>query len=111
MALRVRKAIATWYKWKYEAEKVLVKRTSFEWIILRPGGLSDQPGKGTADIGRTHLTSTISREDVALALLHLATVPSKAAGLGIDMAGGDHPIGPALDAFVERGVTDWLGQA
>ncbi|KAF8734887.1 NAD(P)H-binding, partial [Rhizoctonia solani] len=111
VALRVRKAIAAWYKWKYEAEKVLVKRTSFEWIILRPGGLSDNPGTGKADIGRTHLTSTISREDVATALLHLATVPSKAAGLGIDMAGGDKPIGPALDAFVEKGVTDWLGQA
>ncbi|KAF8755422.1 NAD(P)H-binding [Rhizoctonia solani] len=111
VALHVRKAIAAWYKWKYEAEKVLVKRTSFEWIILRPGGLSDNPGTGKADIGRTHLTSTISREDVATALLHLATVPSKAAGLGIDMAGGDKPIGPALDAFVEKGVTDWLGQA
>lgn len=60
MALRVRKAIAAWYKWKYEAEKVLVKRTSFEWIILRPGGLNDNPGTGKAAIGRTHLTSTIS---------------------------------------------------
>ncbi|CAE6393370.1 unnamed protein product [Rhizoctonia solani] len=110
LALRIRKAIAAWYKWKYEAEKVLVKRTSFEWIILRPGGLTDNPGTGNADIGRTHLTSTISREDVAAALFHLATVPSKAAGLGIDMVGGDKPIGPALDAFVEKGVTDWLGQ-
>ncbi|QRV81904.1 NAD(P)H-binding family protein [Ceratobasidium sp. AG-Ba] len=111
VAERIRKAIATWYKWKYEAEKVLVKRTSFEWIILRPGGLSDNPGAGTADIGRTHITSTISREDVAAALLHLASVPSKASGLGIDMAGGNNPIGPAIDAFIERGVTDWLGQA
>ncbi|CCO31069.1 UPF0659 protein [Rhizoctonia solani AG-1 IB] len=111
IALRVRKAIAAWYKWKYEAEKVLVKRTSFEWIILRPGGLTDKPGTGNADIGRTHLTSTIPREDVATALLHLATVPSKASGLGIDMAGGDNSIGPTLDAFVEKGVTDWLGQA
>ncbi|CAE6457604.1 unnamed protein product [Rhizoctonia solani] len=110
IALHVRKALAEWYKWKYEAEKVLVKRTSFEWIILRPGGLTDTPGTGKADIGRTHLTSTIPREDVATALLHLAIVPSKAAGLAIDMAGGDNSIGSALDAFVEKGVTDWLGQ-
>ncbi|KAG8706722.1 hypothetical protein FRC08_000894 [Ceratobasidium sp. 394] len=111
MAIRIRQAIASWYKWKYEAEKVLIKRTSFEWIILRPGGLDDNPATGKADIGRTHLTSTISRQDVAAALLHLASVPSKAAGLAIDMVGGDHPIGPAIDAFIERGVTDWLGIA
>ncbi|CAE6436634.1 unnamed protein product [Rhizoctonia solani] len=118
-----RKAIPAWYKWKYEAEKVLVKRKSFEWIILRPGTLNDNPGVGTADIGRANLTETISRQDVAQALLHLATVPSKASGLAIDMVpskasglaidmgGGKDPIGPAIDAFVEKGVTDWLGQA
>ncbi|CAE6410321.1 unnamed protein product [Rhizoctonia solani] len=106
-----RKAIPAWYKWKYEAEKVLIKRKSFEWIILRPGTLNDNPGVGTADIGRANLTETISRQDVAQALLHLATVPSKASGLAIDMGGGKDPIGPAIDAFVEKGVTDWLGQA
>ncbi|CAE7143706.1 unnamed protein product [Rhizoctonia solani] len=106
-----RKAIPAWYKWKYEAEKVLVKRKSFEWIILRPGTLNDKPATGTADIGRANLTETISREDVAGALLHLATVPPKASGLAIDMGGGNEPIGSAIDAFVEKGVTDWLGQA
>ncbi|KAG9103998.1 hypothetical protein FRC06_006262 [Ceratobasidium sp. 370] len=111
LAVRMRQAIAGWFKWKYEAEKVLIKRTSFEWIILRPGGLNDNPSTGKADIGRTHLTSTISRQDVAAALLHLASVPSKASGLAIDMAGGNHPIAPAIDAFIERGVTDWLGVA
>ncbi|CCO34179.1 UPF0659 protein [Rhizoctonia solani AG-1 IB] len=106
-----RQAIPAWYKWKYEAEKVLVKRKSFEWIILRPGTLNDRPATGTADIGRANLTETISREDVAQALLHLATVPSKASGLAIDMGGGKDPIAPAIDAFIERGITDWLGQA
>ncbi|CAE6502707.1 unnamed protein product [Rhizoctonia solani] len=110
-ALVHRKAIAAWYKWKYEAEKVLVKKKSFEWIILRPGTLNDQAATGTADIGRANLTQTISREDIAGALLHLATVPSKASGLAIDMGAGKEPIGPAIDAFIEKGVTDWLGQA
>lgn len=57
---RYRKAIPAWYKWKYEAEKVLVKRTSFEWIILRPGVLNDNPGTGKAAIGRTGHTESIS---------------------------------------------------
>ncbi|KAF8748176.1 NAD(P)H-binding [Rhizoctonia solani] len=105
-----RKAIPAWYKWKYEAEKVLVKRNSFEWIILRPGTLNDNPGTGTADIGERILQKPY-REDVAKALLQLATVPPKASGLAIDMGGGKESIGPAIDAFIEKGVSDWLGQA
>ncbi|KAG9124966.1 hypothetical protein FRC07_009532 [Ceratobasidium sp. 392] len=62
------------------------------------------------DVGNEDRFPDHYREDVAAALLHLASVPSKAAGLAIDMAGGDNPIAPAIDAFVERGVTDWLGQ-
>jgi hypothetical protein len=46
--------------WKYEADKNLVKRTAFDWIILRPGGLTNNPGTGTASVGRTHLGKTIS---------------------------------------------------
>jgi len=46
--------------WKYEADKNLVKRTAFDWIILRPGGLTNSPGTGTASVGRTHLGKTIS---------------------------------------------------
>ena len=59
------------------------------------------------------LTRVLSkqRQDVALALLRLATAPTKVTGLGIDMAGGGIPIGPAIDEFIEKGVTDWLGQA
>jgi hypothetical protein len=46
--------------WKYEADKNLVKRTAFNWIILRPGGLTNNPGTGTASVGRAHLGKTIS---------------------------------------------------
>ena len=31
--------------WKYEADKNLVKRTGFNWIILRPGGLTNNQHK------------------------------------------------------------------
>ena len=60
MSKRVRSAIGAYMKWKYEADKNLVKRTAFKWIILRPGGLTETPGVGTASIGRTHLGKTIS---------------------------------------------------
>jgi hypothetical protein len=46
-------------KWKYEADKDLVKRTSFKWTILRPGGLSHESGTKKVSLGITHITTTI----------------------------------------------------
>lgn len=60
MSNRIRKAIPAYMHWKYEADKNLAKRTAFDWIILRPGGLTNNPGTGTASVGRTHLGKTIS---------------------------------------------------
>ena len=45
---------------QYLADKNLSERTAFKWSILRPGGLSDEPGTGKASIGRTHLSPQIS---------------------------------------------------
>jgi hypothetical protein len=94
--------------WKYEADKNLVKRTAFKWIILRPGTLANSPGTGTADVGRTHLGKGISRDDVAKGLAFLVD-RKDAAGLAIDFVGGDTPIDDGLDAFIRKGETDFLG--
>jgi hypothetical protein len=56
----MRKAIPVYIKYKYEADKNLVKRTAFQWTILRPGGLKDSEGTGKASVGRTHITEPIS---------------------------------------------------
>lgn len=110
-------------KWKGEADKDLARRTGFEWTIVRPGGLSDASGIGKASIGRTHLVPSISvgvlpswlawadrdlkRDDVA-EVLALLVDREDAGGLGIDVVGGDRPIGEGLDAFLEKGETDFL---
>jgi hypothetical protein len=60
LSTRVRGAIAAYMKWKYEADKNLAKREAFKWTILRPGGLSNEPGTGKASVGRTHLSPPIS---------------------------------------------------
>ena len=57
---RIRKFIAAYMHWKYEADKNLVKRTAFKWTIVRPGGLSDSPSEGKIDAGKTHLAKMIS---------------------------------------------------
>ncbi|KAF8186005.1 NADH(P)-binding-domain-containing protein [Pholiota molesta] len=105
---RLWKTIGVYMKCKYEADKNLVKRTAFKWIILRPGILTSNPGVGTAAIGRTHLDKTISRDDVAKALALLID-RQDAAGLAIDIVGGDTPLQDGLDAFIKKGETDFLG--
>lgn len=105
---RVRGSIPAYMKWKYEADKDLVKRTNFKWTILRPGGLTNQPGTGKADIGKTHITKTISRDDVALALSLLAE-REDAAGLAIDVVGGETPVEQGLDVAITNKVTSWVG--
>jgi len=108
IAKRVRGVIGKYMHWKYEADKNLVKRNAFKWTILRPGGLTDVPGTGKASIGRTHITSTVSRDDVAL-VLALLIDREDASGLAIDLVGGDTLIAEALDAAIKKGETDFLG--
>ena len=48
------------------------------------------------------------RDDVAEALALLID-REDAAGLAIDIAGGDVPIKEALDAVIKKGETDFLG--
>ena len=60
MSKRIRTVIPAYMHWKYEADKNLVEREAFKWTILRPGGLTSNPGTGKASVGRTHLGSTIS---------------------------------------------------
>ncbi|KAK0472757.1 NADH(P)-binding-domain-containing protein [Armillaria novae-zelandiae] len=97
---RVHKAIPTYMHWKYEAEKELIARTKFYWTSLRPGGLTNEPGTGRAALGKTHLSPTVSRDDVAKTLFLLAT-RQDANNLGIDMVGGENAIEDELDLAIK----------
>ena len=56
----MRAMIGAYVEAKYNADKNLAKRTGFKWTILRPGGLTNEPGTGKAAVGRTHITPPIS---------------------------------------------------
>ncbi|KAJ2919590.1 hypothetical protein MD484_g800, partial [Candolleomyces efflorescens] len=105
---RMRQMMPAYFQWRYEADKNLVARTAFKWTILRPGGLTEEPGAGKASIGKTHLTVTISRDDLASILAALLD-REDASGFAIDTVGGSVPIAEGLDAFIARGETDWIG--
>ncbi|GJJ14087.1 hypothetical protein Clacol_008344 [Clathrus columnatus] len=98
---RAHEILKDYYIWKYEADKNLSQRTSFEWTILRPTSLDDTSGTGTAEIGFTQLGIPISRDDVAEALFHLAS-RIQAHGLILDMIGGNTPIAEALDSAIQK---------
>ncbi|TFK36127.1 hypothetical protein BDQ12DRAFT_259351 [Crucibulum laeve] len=104
---RVRAAIPAYMHWKYGADKNLVKRDAFKWTILPPGGLTNNPGTGKASVGRTHITTPISRDDVAKALALLVD-RTDAFGLAIDIVGGDTPIAEGLDKAIKTGETDFV---
>ncbi|KAI0338199.1 NAD(P)-binding protein [Trametopsis cervina] len=108
VSARVRSRIAAYMAAKYAADKNLAARTAFKWTMLRPGGLTDGPGTGTGVVGHAHLSKTISRDDVAK-VLFLLLERDDAAGLGIDLVGGDEPLENALDAFIAKGESDFLG--
>ncbi|KIJ40997.1 hypothetical protein M422DRAFT_48792 [Sphaerobolus stellatus SS14] len=103
---KAHEAIGTYYKWKFEADKNLVGRSAFKWTILRPSGLTDGPGTGLVEIGRTHIGMTVSRDDVAQTLFELAYRPD-AHGLALDLINGKTPIKDALDVAIKKGETDY----
>ncbi|KAI0085029.1 NADH(P)-binding-domain-containing protein [Irpex rosettiformis] len=106
-SLRIRKAIPAYVEAKYNADKNLASRTGFRWTILRPGGLTNEPGTGKGHIGKAHLSRTISRDDVAKTL-YLLLEHEDAHGLGIDLVGGEEPLENGLSAFIKKGESDFV---
>lgn len=109
---RVWDVIKPYMKAKLAADTSLVTqndRRGLEYTIVRPTGLSQDPGKGTIAAGKVHLNQVISREDVASVVLECIKQDATK-GLAIDCVGGDTPIAEAianvarerLDAFEGR---------
>lgn len=104
---RVWSAIGPYMRAKFAADRSLVTengRRGLEYTIVRPGGLSQDPGKGTISAGKVHLNTTISREDVAKTVLEVLKNDATK-GLAFDIVGGDTPIADAV-AEVAKGKVD-----
>lgn len=69
---RVWEVIKPYMEAKLAADTSLVTqngRRGLEYTIVRPTGLSQDPGKGTIAAGKVHINQVISREDVASVVL------------------------------------------
>lgn len=101
---RVWTAIGAYMRAKLAADIDLRTNNSkrnLKYTIVRPGGLLDEPGKGTVAAGKVHLETMISREDVA-GTIWACIKQEGTVGLAFDVVGGETPIEEAVRGVVER---------
>jgi nucleoside-diphosphate-sugar epimerase len=80
---------------KAEADQA-VARSDREWTIVRPGGLTDDPGSGRVRVQSSAFRGRVPRDDVAAVLARLLHDP-RAARRILYVNGGATPIEQALD--------------
>lgn len=85
---------------KLAAEEDLLARSGLGTTVLRPGGLTDDPGTGEVTLARTVDRGSIPRDDVAAVLLALLDVPDE--GTVVELVSGPTPVDEAVSS-VARG--------
>jgi len=99
-------AIGSYMKAKLAADTELRTgngKRKLKYTIVRPGGLSDESGKGTVDAGKVHIANSISREDVAQTIFECIKNDGTI-GLAFDVVGGDVPIQKAVQEVADKKV-------
>jgi uncharacterized protein YbjT (DUF2867 family) len=82
-----------YFEAKAEADKVLIE-SGLDYTIIRPGGLTDDPGTGQVSVGDLEY-GKVSRDDVAAVLAEVLRADN-AIGKAFDLVGGDTPIPEAV---------------
>jgi uncharacterized protein YbjT (DUF2867 family) len=85
---------AVYLRAKAEADAA-VQASDREWTILRPGRLTNDPGRGRVQLQESPFRGQIPREDVAAVLDALLRTPSSARRI-LYANSGDRPIAEAL---------------
>jgi uncharacterized protein YbjT (DUF2867 family) len=79
---------------KFEADEA-VRASGLDYTIVRPGGLTDDPGTGLVRIGAKLDRGQVPRADVAAVFVACLDDPGTV-GKSFDLLGGDTPIAAAL---------------
>jgi uncharacterized protein YbjT (DUF2867 family) len=83
---------------KHDADEALAG-SGLEWTIVRPGGLTDEPGSGRVSVAeRLGRRGSVPRADVALVLLECLTSP-RTVRRTFELLEGDVPVARALAAL------------
>ena len=89
--------MAVYLQAKLRAEDDVLPREALATTILRPGGLTDDPGTGRVTLGRGVGYGSIPRDDVAAVLV--ALLDARRDGAVVELVGGDTPIAEAVAAL------------
>ena len=81
---------------KLTAEQDLLARPALNTIVVRPGGLTDDPGTGRVTLARRVDRGSVPRDDVAAVLLAFLDAPRD--GVVVELIGGTTPIEQAVAA-------------
>ncbi|HEV7492366.1 SDR family oxidoreductase [Baekduia sp.] len=90
-------AFGTYLRAKGQADKKLTE-SGLASTIVRPGGLTDEPGSGRVRTGPHRDRGQIPRTDVAAVLAAVLATPSSA-GMTFDVVSGETPIAEAIAAL------------
>jgi nucleoside-diphosphate-sugar epimerase len=87
----------TYLRAKGQADKKLTE-SGLAFTIIRPGGLTSEPGTGKVTVAQRLDRGQIPRADVAATIAAVLDAPS-AAGTSFDLLSGDTPIADAIAAL------------
>ena len=79
---------------KLAAEQDVLARSSLSTTVLRPGGLTDDPGTGRVTLARRVQPGTVPRDDVAAVLAALLDRPM--GGAVLELVSGPDPVDRAV---------------
>ncbi|MCV2490509.1 SDR family oxidoreductase [Geodermatophilus sp. YIM 151500] len=79
---------------KLAAEQDLLARRGVAATVVRPGGLTDDPGTGRVTLARSVARGQVPRDDVAAVLLALLDDPRD--GAVVELVAGDTPVAEAV---------------
>jgi cytosine deaminase len=75
-----------------------LRASGLDWTVIRPGGLTNDPGTGRVNLAASTPRGQISRDDVAQVLADVLSTPSTV-GKTADLIGGDVPVAEAVQAL------------
>ena len=82
---------------KLAAEEHVLAREGLSPMVVRPGGLTDDPGTGRVRLEHTTDRGQVPRDDVAAVLLALLDDPKD--GVVVELLSGDTPVAEAVAAL------------
>jgi uncharacterized protein YbjT (DUF2867 family) len=86
-----------YYEAKASADEA-VAESGLAYTIVRPGSLSDEPGRGRVAVAESLPGGKVSRDDVA-AVLAETLVAENTIGKAFDLVGGEDPVAEAIRAL------------